>query len=101
MSTKKLELVNGIPRMVVESGNISIYDESTEIGGGGLSTGSPLTLPNSGQYNSDELEVYLNGDRIENVIDYNYVGTVPRTQVSFTFDLEEGDRVRFRIDRNA
>lgn len=101
MSNKKLELVNGVPKMVVEAGLVTIYDQSTTIGSGGLTTGSPLTLPSSQTYDSEELEVYVNNIRLEDTVDYNYVGTAPRTQVSFTFDLEENDVVRFRIDRSA
>lgn len=98
---KKLALVNGIPRMIDESASPTIYDETSTIGVGGLSTGSPLTLPSAQTYDSSELEIYLNNIRIEDVIDYNYVGIVPRTQVSFTFDLLETDIVRFRVDRGA
>jgi len=94
--SKRLQLVNGIPRMV--SINENIYDETEVIGVGGLATGSPLTLPNSQTYLDAELEVYLNNIRLEDAIDYNYVGVAPRTQVSFTFDLEENDAIRFRIE---
>lgn len=98
---KKLALVNGIPRMIDESASPTIYDQSTTITGGGLNTGSPLTLPSSQTYDSAELEVYLNDIRLDSVVDYAYVGATPRTQVSFTFDLEDDDIVRFRVDRGA
>lgn len=65
-----------------------------------ITAGTAVTLPSSQTYNSGELEVYLNGDRIEAVLDYTYVGAGPtRTQIQFTFDLVAGDRLRFRIDR--
>lgn len=92
-----LKLVNGRP--VSASTDVTIYDESTVIGGGGLSSGTPLTLPAAQTYTSLELEVYLNGQRLEDVVDYNFVASPPRTQVTFTFDLVQNDLVRFRIDR--
>ena len=96
---KFLTLVNGVPRMVSESSSLTIYDQTTVIGVGGLATGSPLTLPNAQTYTGDELEVYFNGQRVEDVLDFNWVGTAPRTQVTFTFDLVQGDAIRLRIDR--
>lgn len=99
--TQFLTLVNGVPRMRSESSSLTIYDEEVEIGAGGLTTGTALSLPESGSYNSDELEVYLNGQRLDVLLDYNYYGTVPRTAVTFTFDLVHYDVIRFRIDRSA
>ena len=98
---KFLRLVNGVPRMQDEGASIPIYDETYTVGVGGVTTGSPISLPSSQTYNSEELEVYLNGQRLDDTIDYNYIGSVPRTQVSFTFDLLENDLIRFRIDRSA
>ena len=98
---KFLRLINGIPRMVEESGIAGIYDESTVIGVGGVSTGVGISLPLSQTYTGDELEVYLNGVRQEPVYDYTFLGVAPRTQVSFTFNLLQGEIVRFRIDRTA
>lgn len=97
---KKLQLVNGVPRMRDEQAT-QIYDETTVIGAGGVTTGSPVTLPNSETYEDEELWVFLNGQTLEAVTDYNYEGTIPRTDVSFTFDLVEGDAVRFRKERPA
>jgi len=108
---KKLALVNGIPKMVDESGSPTIYDESltvVESGAGAgeinvadVETGDPITLPDAKTYTSDELEVYINGQRVDAVIDYNYEGSPPRTQISLTFDGEVGDVIRFRVDRGA
>jgi len=109
---KKLSLVNGIPKMTDESATLpAIYDEYIDILSSGASgdnqlngpidAGTNITLPNSGTYDSIELLVYLSGQRLEDVIDYTYVGSGVRTQIAFTFDLEVGDRIRFRIDRNA
>jgi len=97
---KFLRLVNGIPMSLTESGSPVIYDqEITRVAS--LTTGSPLTLPLSQTYDSLELEVYLNNIRLTPTDDYAYEGSVPRTQISFTFDLIIGDAVRFRIDRGA
>jgi len=107
---KFLRLVNGVPRMVDESASPTIYDESIDVVSGTpgageiqgpVSAGTPVTLPSSKTYDSEELEVWLNNVRLEVVADYNYEGSTPRTQVSFTFNLEVGDVVRFRIDRGA
>ena len=109
---KKLALVNGIPRMIDESASPTIYDDYIDIVTSGASgpnqlnessvtAGTPITLPNSGTYMGLELEVYFNGTRIEDVLDYNFVGSGTRTQVSFTFDLKATDRIRFRTDRGA
>ncbi len=109
---KFLRLINGIPRMVDESGTPTIYDDYLDVVTSGASganeinvadseTGDPITLPNGGTYEGDELEVYLNGNRLEDVVDYNWQGSGTRTQIAFTFDLAVGDRVRFRVDRGA
>lgn len=95
---KFLRLIGGVPRLADEAAGVAIYDETYSVGGT-ITTGTPITLPSSGTYNSDELEVRLNGQRLESVVDYNYVSTPPRTQVSFTFDLVLGDSVNFRVDR--
>jgi hypothetical protein len=95
---KFLKLVGGVPRLVDESISVTIYDENYAVEGT-ITTGTPVTLPASGTYDSAELEVTLNGQRLEPVFDYNYVGSVPRTQVSFTFDLIAGDSIGFRVDR--
>ena len=95
---KFLRLVNGRPMLQDEAGITTIYDEIYAVSGT-ISTGTLVTLPNSGTYTANELEVRLNGMRLEPVFDYNYAGSAPRTQISFTFDLVDSDRVRFRVDR--
>lgn len=82
-------------------GSTTIYDESTTISGGGLTAGTPLSLPNSGEYNDIDLRVYVNGVFFEPGIDYNYVGITPRTQVTFVENLPDGDVVRFRVEDAA
>lgn len=89
-----LKLVNGIPRMVNLAG--SIYDETYTVPNGGLITGTNITLPSSGTYVGAELTVFLNGQYMQPVVDYTYVGSGTKTQIAFTFDLLEGELVRFR-----
>jgi hypothetical protein len=104
---KKLALVLGIPRMVDESASPTIYDQTLKVvvaspGAGEIlgpiTAGTPITLPLGKTYTSDELEVYLAGDRMKAVFDYNFNST---TTVTFTFQLLVGDVIRFRIDRGA
>lgn len=97
---KKLTLVNGLPKMVDESASPTIYDQTFSVGAL-ISTGTPITLPSGGTYTDEELEVRLNGIRMDSGSDYNFVGSLPRTQVAFTFDLVSGDEVNFRVDRSA
>jgi hypothetical protein len=105
---KKLALVDGLPRMVNEAGSTTIYDQPLTIVASGaganemngpVNAGVSVTLPSSGEYNSTELQIFLNGTRLEAVFDYNYVGSIMRTQVQFTFGLVVGDVLVFRIDR--
>lgn len=93
-----LRLVNGQPRHFAESGSPTIYDQTIDVVSP-ITAGTSITLPASQQYTSAELEVRLNGIRLEPVVDYTYVGSPPRTQIQLTFDLVVGDRLRFRIDR--
>ena len=104
---KKLALVSGLPRMVTEG--TAIYDQPLTVVASGaganqvngpVNAGVSVTLPSAGTYNSTELQIFLNGTRLEAVFDYNYVGTVMRTQVQFTFGLVVGDVLVFRIDRD-
>lgn len=101
----KLELVNGLPRMTAEAGSPTIYDETLLVVSSGASAGeingpitagNPITLPTGKTYTGDELEVYLDGDRLKPVFDYTYDSS---TTVAFTFEIKVGDVLRFRIDR--
>jgi len=85
--------------MTEESGSITIYEETYTVSST-ITTGNPVTLPSSGTYTSDDLEVYLGGQKLDSLIDYNYVSSPPRTQVTFTFDLVVGDVILFRKARN-
>ena len=97
---KFTRIVSGVLRSFDEASSLTIYDQTYSVNST-VSTGTPITLPSSGTYTSGELEVYLNGQRLDDAVDYNYVGSPPRTQVSFTFDLLTGDEIRFRVDRAA
>lgn len=105
---KFLRLSNGVPRSFNEGASVTIYDQSLTVvpsGAGAnqingpVTAGTNVTLPGSQTYTAAELQIYLNGDRLEPIFDYSYVGSPLRTQVQFTFQLEVGDRVDFRIDR--
>jgi hypothetical protein len=94
-----LSLVGGVPRSISESASVPIYDQPMTIAAP-TTAGTSVTLPASGTYNGEELEIRLNGQRMEALYDYNYVGSgTAKTQVQFTFDLAIGDRLDFRIDR--
>jgi hypothetical protein len=97
---KFLRIVNGVARMVNESSSTPIYEQELVIGST-VSSGSPVTIPNSETYTDLDLEVYLGGQRMDPGSDYQYVSTPPRTQVTFTFDLVAGDIIIFRKTRNA
>ena len=83
-------------RFRINSGSVpaSIYDQV--VTGSNITAGTAITLPLSKTYSDSETEVYLNGQLLENIIDYLYVGIVPRTQITLTFDLYSIDRLRFR-----
>jgi hypothetical protein len=93
-----MRLSNGYPRSFAESSSFTIYDQEVTLAST-LTTGTSYTLPTSGTYSSTELQVYLNGQRLAPTTDYSYVGSIPRSQVSFTFDLLIGDKLRFYVDR--
>ena len=71
-----------------------IYDQV--ITGSNVTAGNTITLPLSKTFSDAELEVYLGGQLLQSVIDFNYVGVIPRTQITLTFDLYSADRLRFR-----
>lgn len=112
-----LALVNGVPRTFTVPGTSLIYDQSVSIvasGGNGSTTlngpvngGTAITLPSSGVYTLNvnsvpNLNVYLNGDRLESVIDWNVSGGGPNyTAITMTFQLVVGDRLDFRMERTS
>lgn len=85
-------------RFVISGDAALIYDEIVIVPGGGYTAGSNITLPASKTYSDIELQVYLNGQLLEDSIDYNYVGLPPRTQIQTVLDLFPGERIRFRIE---
>ena len=91
---KTLQLLNGIPRSV-ETAVADLYD-ATYVVESPISSGTPITLPGSETYTDQELFVFLNDILQEVVLDYNYEDSPPRPEISFTFDLIAGDRVRFK-----
>jgi len=107
---KFLRISDGVARQFSENSSPAIYEETLLVVSGSpgageimgpISASTPITLPGSQTYDSLELEVYVNNERLDDVFDYNFEGSPPRTQVSLTFDLEVGDYIRFRIDRGA
>lgn len=102
-----LRLVAGQAKTFAES-LVTIYDQPLTVVASGaganqingpVTTGTSVTLPSSGSYVGEELEIRLSGQRLEALYDYNYVGSGTKTQVAFTFDLAVGDRLDFRVDR--
>jgi hypothetical protein len=110
-----LALINGVPRGQVVLP--LIYDQTVSIvasGGsppssinGPVSSGTGVTLPSSQTYtlNSNSvanLQIYLNGDRLEQVLDWTTSGSGPNyTAVQFTFQLNALDVLVFRIERSS
>jgi len=74
----------------------TVYSETLIIGAGGVSTGTPISLPNSGDYLGEELEVKLNAAVMTLGSEYQYVGTGIKTQIAFLFDLVENDTIDFK-----
>jgi len=73
----------------------TVYNETLVIGVGGVSTGSPIALPNSETYLGQELQVELNSSVVDLGSDYEYAGIGVKTEIAFTFDLVQGDEVTF------
>jgi len=99
MATSTLALVRGVPRMMTVLP--TIYNQNYTVGAGGITTGTAITLPASQTYTGAELNVELNGQVMDPTVDYSYVGSAPRTQVSFTFDLVQNDVITFSIVRGT
>lgn len=111
-----LALVNGVPRQSVLPGTTLIYDQSIAIVTSGatppsslngpVTTGTAITLPSSGSYTLNansiaNINVYLNGERLEQVFDWSTSGAGPTyTAIQLTFQLEVGDRLDIRSERS-
>jgi hypothetical protein len=102
--SKFLRLSAGVPRSFEESSVSDIYDETLTVVESSpsageitpVTAGDPITLPNGKTYEGQELQVFLNGNFLEDVIDYTLTSS---TQITLTFDLIVRDKLRFRIDR--
>jgi hypothetical protein len=109
-----LGLVNGVPRGATLPGTTLIYDQSITVVASGaganqingpVSSGTPITLPASGTYTLNansiaNINIYLNGDRMEQTFDWTTSGAGPNyTAFQFTFILVVGDRLDIRAER--
>ncbi len=100
--SRAITVVAGVQRLRGVYASVpQVYDASIVIGESGISTGTPITLPDGQAYQSLDLELMLNGASLTPNIDWSMVGTAPRTEVSITFDLVQSDQLRFRIDTPA
>jgi hypothetical protein len=96
---KVLRIVSGIPTLVtVQDPLPAVYSQI--LTGQTISSGTPVTLPASRTYNSSELGIYRNGQRLLLTTHYSYNGSVPRTQVTFTFNITSTDEILFEILRD-
>ena len=86
--------VNNDGSLFTETG--TVYSETLVIGAGGVSTGTPISLPNAGDYLGDELQVSLNASPLDLGLDWQMVGAGVKTPVEFTFDLNENDEIEFK-----
>lgn len=87
-----LTLVNGIPRLrytpVIKY--IDAYDVV-----GTITAGTTITIPNSRTYSDTDLRVEKNGQGLIPGVDYNYVGSTPKTQISLVLDITAPSRLTF------
>lgn len=104
----KLALINGLPRMQNENSAPTVINQYFDVVLSGASgqnqrneadctASTPITIPNSATYTDTELLVFVNNIPQDQLLDFNWVGTAPRTQIFFTYNLKAGDHVRFRI----
>lgn len=107
MSSSGLALVNGVARTQTFTVSLPlIYDQGVSIG---VSTpaNTPITLPASGIYTTNvngvpNLDVYLNGQRLDYLFDWATSGAGPNfTAFTIGIALVAGDRVDLRIDRGS
>jgi hypothetical protein len=83
---------------VTAPGTLSFYDQTLVVGVGGITAGTPITLPAAGTYQGAELMLWFRGQALEYIYDYTYVGSAPHTQVTLTFNLVQTDRLRFTTE---
>ena len=65
-----------------------------------VTNGTAFSLPESGSFTGNELQVWLNGALIMVSESYSYVGSGTMTQISLSFDGKAGDTIRFTKYRN-
>lgn len=96
---KFLRLTNGIPVMQDEASTLPSYDESIYYASG-LTSGTNITLPNSGSFSdasAKDILVIVNDRIVEVTRDFSVVGAGPTyTQISFNYNLSNDSVVRFR-----
>ncbi len=90
------QIVNGVWRQKTMPGTATAYEEAYSVSST-ITAGSNVTIPNSQSYDGSELFVFVNGQALYEPTDFQYVGTSPRTQVAFTFDLFSGDVILFKV----
>ena len=103
-----LSLINGLPRLISVGSSPTVVNDYFDVVVSGASgqnqrneaqvtASTTITLPNSISYDGTELLIFVNNIPQDQLLDFNWVGTAPRTQIFFTYDLKAGDHVRFRI----
>lgn len=99
MATSVLTISAGLPTFVgVQTTLPTVY--ASVVTGSAVATGTAVTLPLSRTYSNTELQVFRNGQRLLPTTHYTYTGTIPRTQVTFTFDIAAVDEILFQILRD-
>ena len=91
--SKVVRGVSGILRF--QEFGVTVYNEQLDV----ISTitaGTSISLPAAGTYLGSELSLFLNGQRMNYIEDYQYVGVGTRTQIQFLFDLVVDDKIIFR-----
>lgn len=98
-----LRAVRGRARMELIPGldTSTIYDENYTVSSGGLAINDLILLPNSGSYTDKDLEVYFNGQLLEDGVDFDYEGTAPRTKIKVLRTFNVSDKLRFRTEFDA
>ena len=96
---KTISVIAGIPTVIEVQDLLDPVYSETYSPVATVTSGTAVDLPESQTYTGDELSIYRNGQRLDYIVHYTYVGSAPRTQVLFTFDLKTSDDITFRIER--
>lgn len=89
-----MTIIGGIPCLVSDSS--AVYEMT--ITPGVLSANTPITLPSSKTYIDKELTIWLNGIKLELGVEWQTVGSPPRTQFSLTMATIASDRIIVRTE---